>query len=495
MTFRIDIKGNVTILLTLSLTIIIGVIFTILEAARLTVLKTYYTDVSYLSTDSLFGDYCYELFEEYGIFALNTSDVDIETSLSDYAKDNIYHTSPADIFNSNYNLLTGTLEELSVNNYIYLTDEDGSIFSDQILKYMKYKELSEITDIISNTYNTDSFNTYDFSADNSDINSFDLSALDTPVIEDRRECLEIDTKEAKSYTEDLSEYISHTIKNNLLLILVDDTSTISTTEIDKLILPSMTTTLSDEATVINEGYVKSSDFLSPEKIMFEEYISSTFNCYTNNNSSSLLRYELEYIINGSSKDDENLLNTAIKLIFMRASLNAAYIISDSSKRTAANDLATIATGGTPIATKFTEFMIISSWATAEGVIDVKDLLSGKKVPLIKDDNTWTLSLDGICNLSKNTISSNSGKEGFDYAFYLKLLLTAQSELALRFRTMDLIQMNICLNYNSSFRMSNCVCGLTTNFIYKAKTVFFNFTDFIGSYDYAQIDVSTTYKYD
>lgn len=495
MTFKIRMNGGVTILLTLSLTFIIGVIFTILEAARLTVLKTYYTDVSYLSTDSLFGDYCYELFEEYGVFALNTSDVDIETSLSNYAKENIYHISPSGIFNPNYNFLVGDLEDLSVKQYIYLTDEDGLIFSNQILKYMKYKELSEITDLIYNTYNTESFNTYDFSDNNPDVNSFDLSALNKPIIEDRRECLDIDSKEANSYTESLSEYISHTIKNNLLLILIDDTSTISTTEIDKLTLPSMTSTLSDEATVINEGYVKSSDFISPEKIMFEEYISSIFNCYTHKNNSSLLSYELEYIINGSSKDDENLLNTAVKLIFMRASFNAAYILSDSSKRTAANDLAVMATGGTPIITQFTEFMIISSWATAEGIIDVKDLLSGKKVPLIKDSDTWTLSLDGICNLSKNTISSNKGKKGFDYEFYLKLLLTAQSELALRFRTMDLIQMDICLNYNSSFRISNCICGITTNFIYRAKTVFLSFTNLINLNDYTQIDVSTAYRYD
>lgn len=53
MLFNKKLYGNVTILLTLTLTTIICVIFNILESARITSIKTYYTDVSQLAADSL----------------------------------------------------------------------------------------------------------------------------------------------------------------------------------------------------------------------------------------------------------------------------------------------------------------------------------------------------------------------------------------------------------------------------------------------------------
>ena len=489
-------KGNVTIVLSLILTILLSAIFTLLESARLTVIKTHYTDISYLCMDSLFGDFCYELFDKYGIFAINSSDVNPDNFLKEYAADNVLaDNNILNFAGNNYNLLKGSLKNVTTSDYIYLTDKDGEVFSNQILAYMKYKEVSEITESLTNSISSDGVDIYDFTDESFDVSDMDLSYLDNISTEDRRECLDISDEEAASYKDNFTNFIAHALQNNLLLLLVDDPDSISVTKVDKLTLPSMTTALSDETTVINEGYVKESSFVTPEKILFEEYVSSIFGSYTNPKADSLLTYELEYIINGSSEDDKNLLNTAIKLIFMRGSFNASYILSDPAKRTAVKDFSQKCVGNAPLVLQFTEFMVLSAWSVAEGIIDVKDLLLGKKVPLIKDSSSWTLSLDKITSVSPHTISSNTGENGFDYSFYLKLLLVAQSELALRFRTMDLIQMNICLNYNETFRIQNCICGMKAEFSYETPNIFLNFNNLMTHSNITDFSISTTYTYD
>lgn len=494
MLFNKKLYGNVTILLTLTLTTIICVIFNILESARITSIKTYYTDVSQLAADSLFGNYCYELFEDYGLFAINPADINCTEYLSSIAKENISPNIPTDIFSDNYNFLQGQIDNVEILSSAKLTDNDGAVFYEQVKSYMKYKEPANISQSIISASNSFKVDIPDFTNQNQEKADIDLSILDNPPMEDRRECLDISNSQAPTYKQNMSDHIANIIQHNLLLLLVDNTKEISTTTVDKLTLPSLNTQLSDEASVIGEGYIKSNEHISLERIAMEEYVSSIFNCYTNKQHNSLLSYELEYIINGAANDDANILNTAIKLIFMRASLNASYIISNSAKRTAAHDLAKKCTGGGPISTAIAEFAIISSWSTAEGIIDVKDLLAGKKVPLIKDSKTWTLSLDGITRLPPDTISANNGKEGYDYCFYLKLLLTAQNELALRFRTMDLIQLDMSLNYNESFRINSCICGAYIKYSYSIKKTFFSFGNF-GSTNFAtNYDIATSYNY-
>lgn len=481
---KTTLKGNITIVLALSFMLILSLLFTILESARLVSVKTHYTDISMLSLDSLFGNYCKDLFDEYGIFAINPHDVNIEDYLTEYANTNAT-SRPSSILglmsDSGYNLLTGQLSNLEIVSKTYITDKDGLIFSNQIKEYMKYKELGYLFDSFTNSFNETSENVYDF-IDETNNQSLDYSLLDKPYTEDRRECLTMSKEDSKEYSDSLKESVSHALKENLIYLIVEDPSTVSTTRIDKLTLPSVTVALSEEASAINEGYIKEYNYVSLERVYFEEYVSSKFGCYTKPHDNSLLSYELEYIINGQDNDDGNLLSTAVKLISMRASFNIVHILSDNAKRTAVRNLAEItagaASGIVPFSVQIAEMIIASSWATAEGIIDIRDLLAGKKVPLLKDSSTWTLSLDGITSLSAHTQSSNSGETGFSYEYYLKLLILAQSELALRFRTMDLIQLNICLNYNDTFRLSNCICRIDTIFSYQAKNIFLNLNTLI-----------------
>lgn len=492
---KTNLSGNVTIALTLTLTICLSLIFTILESARLTSIKTHFIDVTHLCADSLFSNYCSELFNEYGVFGINTTDIDINNFLETYISDNISEPTVINILLNNYNLLEGSLESLNTTNYIYLTDNDGKIFCDQIEQYMSYKEISEIAESIINTTNTTSVEIYDITDESFDYSTVDLSVLDNPPPNDYSECLDISDEEANNYKTSMSDYIASILQENILLFVLEHPDTISKITVDRLTLPSVTTEFTSEGSAIAEGYYSDSDFISYERILFEEYTSMTFGCYTDPHPNSMMKYEQEYLINGSPEDDQNLLNTAVKLIFLRGSFNAVFIIKDSKKRTAASELAAKCVGSTPVLKQIVEFGIISTWAIAEGVIDVRDLLKGKKVPLIKDESTWTLDLGSVTSLAQNLTSKNDGSSGFDYQYYLKLLLAAQSEMALRFRTMDLIQLNICKNYNPTFRMNNCVCGIDISVSYKTPNIFLNLNNLIDAEKSETFTINETYFYD
>lgn len=492
-------RANVTVYISITLTLVLSVLFTTLESARLTVVKTHLIDTSSICMDSLFGCYCKELYEDYGIFAINPFDIDMEATLVALIDDNILPQNA--FYESNFNFLTAKLNNVELEDIIYVTDNDGKYFSSQILAYMKYKELENITQTVLDNSNVIGEDIYDFNSSDSIPNmgdsNLDYSLLESDTIEDRRDCLDISDEEAKTLTDNICTTVSHNLRNELIFLLICEPTTISKTEIEKINLPSVTVQLNEETSSINDGYIKDPSFITPERIWFSEYITSHFCDYTRPSDDSMLSYEIEYMINGSSSDETNLLSTCTKLALMRASLNASHIVTDSRKFTAVKDLAMKSTVFIPIPgiEQFTELMIISAWSTAEGIIDVRDLLSKKKVPLIKDTSTWTLSLDNIAHLNPNTPSNNSGDSGLDYTGYLQLLLVAQSELALRFRTMDIIQLNICLNYNETFRLSNCIYGVTANFDYSTRNIFLNFNYLTNHKDTTSYNFTQSYHYD
>ena len=80
----------------------LSLILILMESSRVVSLRAYYTDISYLSIDSLFGSYCNELWEDYGLLGINTSDIDVDATLSKYITDNITSSTLIDLFDTNF---------------------------------------------------------------------------------------------------------------------------------------------------------------------------------------------------------------------------------------------------------------------------------------------------------------------------------------------------------------------------------------------------------
>lgn len=107
-------------------------------------------------------------------------------------------------------------------------------------------------------------------------------------------------------------------------------------------------------------------------------------------------------------------------------------------------------------------ILLGMWALAESAADVKNLLDGGKVPLIKKDGQWSLSLLGI--LSGNFEGSGKKKDGLSYQAYLRVFLGLMDQDKKAARSLDIVEMDIRQTQgNAQFRIDQCIDYIKAGF--------------------------------
>ena len=201
-----------------------------------------------------------------------------------------------------------------------------------------------------------------------------------------------------------------------------------------------------------------------EKSLVCQYILDKFICYTDEQEEQELEYEIEYILEGKSSEKENLAGVADKLIAIREAANLLYLFTDMEKKKETYELAFTLVGatGSEAAVRVVQFLLMSAWAYAESIVDVRDLFDGYKVKMMKTYNDWNLSLMGIEKLDdyEKEKSAKEARTGEDYRDYLRILLFSQNEAMQIGKVMDLIQLNMQKKYNDNFLISECILGST-----------------------------------
>ena len=109
----------------------------------------------------------------------------------------------------------------------------------------------------------------------------------------------------------------------------------------------------------------------------------------------------------------------------------------------------------PEITELLKVSLLLGWAYAESLYDVKTLLEGGKIPLIKDDATWHFGLQGA--LEANISNENFREEtGLSYEDYLRIFLMLTDTDKLTGRAMNLVEADIRLTAgNADFRLDGC----------------------------------------
>jgi len=217
-----------------------------------------------------------------------------------------------------------------------------------------------------------------------------------------------------------------------------------------------------------------------EGLVFQEYIERKFADFMNNKENTAIKYETEYIIAGKSVDRENIDSVIGRLLAVREGLNLIYLICNSQKKNEAHALAVACVGftGVYVGVKALEYLILTVWALGEAMLDVRILMSGGSVPVVKGEGDWKLELDRLTSigsvLSSVTAPIASGDIGYwCYGDYLHVFLYMQNKDEQVLRVMDLIEANIKKKYSTAFRMTNCVKGLRIKSEFNAKPVFVN----------------------
>lgn len=459
-----NLNGAVTLFLCLIFTVMVSFIMIVLESSRIHLIRAHTEGISHIALESAAGYFSLPLFENYGIFAAQMSDSSLTSLLERYISDNL--SPSADLMGNWYHFFKINSYSCSPDKIYHITDENGKIFADQIIRYMNYKAALDITDIIFQSSFIDTFSKNYVDISNMDIeeNTVDTSFPLSELSEDKADETMFTEEEASSKKNSIFNRIKKILTKGTLDIYIDKTSNISASRTDISVLPS---------TVCK--YKKNSDFLdSSDKLLYLTYLSDTFGCYTEKKSdNSELKYQLEYLLNKEPCDENNLLKSILKIQSLRTKLNLAYLYTDSEKRQLAKALAVAAVGTIPVPflVEFTQLAILSAWASAESVVDVRELLKGNKIPLFKSKKSWSLSLDDILTFDFNTKSKNQ-TGGFSYKQYLIFFLYTDFHTDTIYKTMDLMQMDIQKNISSEFQMTECITGMRYHFNFEYPFVFY-----------------------
>lgn len=215
------------------------------------------------------------------------------------------------------------------------------------------------------------------------------------------------------------------------------------------------------------------------RILVNEYCTMHFSMFTTAAATEpepiKALYEVEYLLGGKDNDRENLEQAVKEILAVREGLNLMHILTDSQKRGEARALALVITGAVGLAplVDVTALFIMGVWALGESAADVKALLAGKKVPLIKSRADWNLSLDQLLRMGQEEGRPEGvGRDvGFSYESYLKLLLLTEGSERKYMRMMDVIQMNI-RRRQEDFRMEDCLYRVDMEADVGGKHVFF-----------------------
>ena len=149
-------KGSITVFLSLILLLIMAVIMTTVESARISVGKVYGNRALASAMDSILAEFYVPLFQEYHIFGLEgsygneTLQLDsIESKIEAFMeytfkpnKDLYYIDNYIPV--ENVNILDIQTSNVEISNMNTLLDYDGDLFTSQAVSYMKYKELGNV---------------------------------------------------------------------------------------------------------------------------------------------------------------------------------------------------------------------------------------------------------------------------------------------------------------------------------------------------------------
>lgn len=177
-------------------------------------------------------------------------------------------------------------------------------------------------------------------------------------------------------------------------------------------------------------------------LLFQEYLFDRFSLFTDEKKEGAVDYELEYILCGKDSDEKNLKSVITRLLLMREGANFLYLVNDPVKKEEANAMALLLTALIPVPglEAVTCYALLLAWAYGESLLDVRELLAGGKVPLVKEADNWKLSLGSVPDLPEILEGTNgSSREGISYAGYLQILFTLGSKKNYPMRALDLVE--------------------------------------------------------
>lgn len=197
-----------------------------------------------------------------------------------------------------------------------------------------------------------------------------------------------------------------------------------------------------------------------------EYLKQAQEMLPGERTDGWLDYQLEYVLCGQASDRDNLDRTVQRLLLMREGVNYVFLLTHPEYEKKAELLADVLAGLTMNEglMKGLKHLILLGWAYGESLVEVRQLLGGYELSVLKNGDDWQVPLSGVLPLLGNPGKYDvqvKRQEGIGYEEYLRFFLTFCSSEELAMRTLDVIEGELQeLAGCESIHLDHCVEQLT-----------------------------------
>lgn len=420
-------KGSITIFSLLALLLVTAALFALLEGTRLQELQRFGTLQTEVALESVFANYNSTLWEKYHLLGTE----------QEVAEEIWMEVANGRRGGEGVNLLTCEVEQGNLESYTRLTDGQGTVFIKSVSSYMKDNLLYEAAKEIYNQYEVikNLMNTSDV-----DLSNIDEALREIELVPKESELSSVGTSSTRekdgSSVISILEAAKKWKENGALELFLEDTTELSEAEMEEsndLFSRKLRTRTSD-----------TQDISWMDQILLQHYILTYLSNYGAEKEGRALSYEVEYLLGKKYSDKENLMAVITQVLAIREAANLIYLISDPVKIQQSETLALTLGGGSlnPIVIEVIRLGILTAWALGESILDVRALLAGRKIPLLKSAETWTLELENIELVTQNFLMAKESEWGLGYENYLGILLLFMEKQQLALRTMNVQEATI-----------------------------------------------------
>lgn len=448
-------NGYLTVYMALCISVILSLCLTMIEGVRRNGAAMEAACVADIGLQSVFAEYHRQLLEQYNLFAIDSSygttepgTYNTEAHLLYYMEKNL---DMKDVFLSSFfyrDFLGLKVDGIEVTGVSILTDENGAVFRRRAVEAIQddigisaLTELKEWMEVIE-VNGLDSVNTQQ-----------EKEEADKRISE-----YEYEDEEGEQHVgvTNPTTVLEEKRRLGILKHVVQDESQLSRNTLDTsgLVYERMKQGKVSQGNLSLEESMWAEELA--ERFFFQEYLLRYMGRYGKEDERNTLRYQIEYLVVGKENDTDNLRSVANRICALREAANAAYLFSDSEKRSEAELVAEVISSILllPEIAPVLETALILGWAYAESVYDVKTLFSGGRVPLVKDQNSWHYSLETA--LSGELQDSTREGFGMSYEDYLRVFMMLTGLDKLTGRAMNMVEADIRMTKgNAAFCLDGC----------------------------------------
>jgi hypothetical protein len=502
---EMDNKGQITVFLCLLMTSMLLIGLTALELVRIHIGRAKVAEAARGAASDVEAAYCAELFEKYHLLAIDKNfGGQGEGKIEQLAQDYLEYTLTNDQEDSM------EVSDVAVTDYCGLLDDDCENMKKQVEEYMK---ISLAADEIEKLTGDDSS---DVSEEKSNSKKSTTTDSDKQTSKSKNSILDYGNENSDSSGdaeedwsgEDPRDTLKRITESGLLRLVTPDGSCPSKDTISLDNLPSKNKVASNSADedydLIEEGVLDNidvlkkqlgttetdSDGLIKENLYGIKYALKCFSKYTDGETEGPLQCEVEYIIAGYDNDYDNLQSVVNRIMIHRFPLNYVSISKNEEKVAEVEIIAAVVAIFTGIDSSEVKQLLLGCWAYAETLVDIRILLSGKSVQLVKDSENWITDIDGFAKLALEGDEGYTGADAISYEDYLAIFL-AEKAKNMYFRMADVIQINLSQG-EDSILMSNMIYACSMDIVVNQNKKYSSFVESVSGVN--KID-SGLYQYE